>query len=236
MPRGRRRSVISEPFRTVEVGGSPFPGIRKAMPVLRSLTAGTPVHQSRKASETIRKLTGPRGLLVVLGVLLVISFATPTAVFAEQPVYRMGAGDRLRVIVFGEEDLSGEFDVDGTGSISMPLIGEIRAKSLSLRQLERSISKKFLDGYLKNPRINVEVLNYRNFFILGEVKKPGGYPFVNGITILEAVALGGGYTYRAKKSEIMITRANSPNRNEKQVPETAVVLPGDTIRVPERFF
>ena len=154
----------------------------------------------------------------------------------DQPAYILGSGDRVRVTVFGEEDLSGEFEVDGLGNISLPLIREVRAGGLRLRQLEKTIAEKLLDGYLKNPRVSIEVLNYRPFYILGEVKQPGSYPYVSGMTVLNAVALAGGYTYRAKKKDLLISRANESERGEQPATEETVVLPGDILKVPERFF
>lgn len=151
-------------------------------------------------------------------------------------IYQLGAGDRLRVNVFEEADLSGEFEVDGTGAISLPLIGEVAIAGRSLREAERIIEAKFQDGYLRHPRVSVEVLNYRPFYILGEVKEPGSYSYVNGMTVLNAVALAGGYTYRAREDRLLIVRGADPERNEEQVSVDTVVLPGDIIRVPERFF
>lgn len=154
----------------------------------------------------------------------------------EMPIYTLGAGDRVKVTVFGEDDLSGEFEISGEGAVAFPLVGEVRAVGLSLRQLENEISEKLEDGYLKKPRVNVEVVNYRPFYILGEVKRPGSYPYVNGMSVINAVALGGGFTYRAQKGRISITRSNDPDRKERPVRKDEVVLPGDIIRVPERFF
>jgi protein involved in polysaccharide export with SLBB domain len=151
-------------------------------------------------------------------------------------VYRLGSGDRLRVMVFGEPDLSGEFEVDGSGSMSMPLLGDITAAGLSLRQFEQRLVDLYSDGYLVDPRISVEVLNYRPFYILGEVKSPGKYPYVSGITVLNAVAMAGGYTHRARKNRTEIVRGGNPQETIKDAPETAIVLPGDIIRIPERFF
>lgn len=148
----------------------------------------------------------------------------------------MGPGDALRIAVFGEEDLSGEFEVDGSGYISMPLIGEIQVSRLTLRLAEQAIVAKLLNGFLKNPQVSVEVLNYRPFYILGEVKKPGSYSFVSGITILNAIAMAEGFTYRANEKIMLIIRANDPEMKERKAPIDAKVLPGDTIRVQERFF
>ncbi len=148
--------------------------------------------------------------------------------------YILGSGDRIRVVVFGQEDLSGEFEIDGTGQVSLPLIKEMTASGLTLRGLEALIAGKLKPDFLKNPRVNVEVLNYRPFYIIGQVKNPGSYPYVSGMTIINAVALAGGYTYRAREGKVLITRS----KNGKRTPanHTTKVMPGDVIEVPERFF
>jgi len=150
--------------------------------------------------------------------------------------YQLGSGDQIRVIVYGEEDLSGEFELDGTGIISMPLIGATKVGGMDLDKAEQLIAEKLADGYLINPRVSVEVMNYRPFYILGEVKKPGSYPFVNGMTILNAVALASGFTYRAAKKKITITRKVDGVEQDIEVTDATLVLPGDIITVPERFF
>ncbi len=148
--------------------------------------------------------------------------------------YVLGSGDRVRIVVFGQDDLSGEFKIDGTGNISLPLIQGVKAAGLTLRQLEQTITNKLKPDFLKNPRVNVEVLNYRPFYIIGQVKSPGSYPYVAGMTVVNAIALAGGYTYRARERKVLITRA----RDGKQRPanHSTQVLPGDVIEVPERFF
>ncbi|KAA0577430.1 polysaccharide export protein [Azospirillum sp. B21] len=150
--------------------------------------------------------------------------------------YRLGAGDALRVIVFGEEQLSGEFRVDGTGKVAMPLIGEVSAKDRSTRDLEKEISTRLSAGYVKDPKVSVEVLNHRPFFILGEVRNPGQYQYVNGMTALSAVAMAGGYTYRAKEDYVLITRGADPKKEIRRAPITTSVMPDDVVRVPERYF
>ncbi len=171
---------------------------------------------------------------VVAGVL-----ALATVAGAQQSTldYRLGAGDRVRVIVYGHADLSGDFVVDGAGRLSLPLIQLVPAQGLTVQQLEAAITAKLRPDYLINPRVSVEVLNYRPFYIVGEIKNPGSYPYVNGLTVIEAVALAGGYTYRAKKDAVTITRARvvDDTGDEHATPHT-VVLPGDVIEVPERFF
>jgi protein involved in polysaccharide export with SLBB domain len=155
---------------------------------------------------------------------------------AEISAYRLGAGDKLRVTVFDEKDLSGIFDVNDQGNIALPLIGPVRVGGRTISEVEDDITTLYGKDYLKNPRVNVEVLNYRPFFILGEVRAPNSYPYVVGMTVLNAVALAGGYTPRADTGGIVIKRANAPSAGEQRIDENAVVLPGDIIRVPERIW
>ena len=155
---------------------------------------------------------------------------------AADPIYRLDSGDKVRVTVFGERDLSGEFDVSGEGVISMPLIGAVSAQGRSLSELQEVIAEKLRDGYLKNPRVSADVLNYRPFYIVGEVEDPGSYPFVSGMTVLNAVALGGGFTYRADEEDIYIIRGTDATRTPELATPDTVVLPGDIVRVEERFF
>ncbi len=150
--------------------------------------------------------------------------------------YVLGTGDKIRLTVYGEEDLSGEYEVSSTGIVALPLIGDVQAAKLTVRNFEESVKSKFASGYLKDPRVSVQVANYRPFFILGEVSKPGSYAYVNGMTVLNGVAMAGGYTYRANTSGIIIVHASDPEKKEQTVGEDATVMPGDVIRVPERFF
>ena len=162
----------------------------------------------------------------------------PLVAFAQNTSteYTLGTGDKIRVIVFEEEDLSGEHDVGADGYISIPLIGELRAAGLGERGLEQAIVEKLQDGFLKSPRVSVQVLNYRPFYILGEVNEPGSYAYVNGMTIINAVAMGGGFTYRADEKNITITRASDPEQKKIKVDIREKILPGDVIKVEERFF
>ncbi len=175
-------------------------------------------------------------VIVALALGVWLMSGSPLAAQDFRTIYTLGSGDKVRVTVFQEEDLSGEFEVSGGGEISLPLIGSIMARGISLRQLESDIAGRLRDGYLKSPRVNIEVLNYRPFYILGEVKKPGSYPYVNGMSVLNAVALGGGFTYRAQKEKITIIRANDQSRTPETVPPETFVLPGDVVRIEERFF
>lgn len=172
------------------------------------------------------------GVFVLIACLLVMQAAS---VSAADSAYKLGVGDKLRVTVFGEKDLSGEFDINDQGFAALPLIGPVKVAGETVQQAEALITQRYGKDYLVNPRVTVEVLNYRPFYILGEVEKPGSYPYVNGLTVLNAVALAGGYTPRANRSHIVIRRANDPS-TEQPIGEAGGVLPGDVVRVPERFF
>lgn len=150
--------------------------------------------------------------------------------------YRVGPGDKVRVQVFNEADLSGDFDIDGTGNLSLPLIGSVQAGGLRVAELEALITKTLAGGYLKNPRVTVVVMTYRPFYIYGEVRQPGGFAYVNGMRMVNAVVLAGGYTPRARQGRFVITRVVNNQKTELDGTDDTPVLPGDIIRIPERFF
>lgn len=150
--------------------------------------------------------------------------------------YRLGSGDRLRLIVFGEDTLSGEYMVDGSGAVSLPLIGEVRAGGLTLREFQRAVEASLREGYLNDPRVSAEVMNFRPFYIMGEVREPGEYPFTSGLTVVNAVATAGGFSYRANTRVVFIKRAGSDREVQYPLTVNTPVQPGDTIRIGERFF
>ncbi len=150
--------------------------------------------------------------------------------------YALSGGDRVRVVVFGDPTLGGEFTIGGSGFISLPLIGEVDVRGLTSTQLQDRIVARLADGYLKDPRVAVEVLSTRPFYILGEVNKPGEYGFANGLTVLGAVAQAGGFTYRAKTRQVLIKHAGDGAEASYPVTATTMVAPGDTIRIKERWF
>lgn len=151
-------------------------------------------------------------------------------------VYTLGSGDRVRVTVFGERDLSGVFEISGTGAIAYPLIGEVEAGGKTIRELEKLVVLKLRNGYLRKPQVAIEVTNYRPFYILGEVNRPGSYAYVEGMKIVNAVAMSGGFTYRAKKERFLVRRAGAPKDSEAEASPDDILYPGDVVRVPERFF
>ena len=171
---------------------------------------------------------------------------TSTIAFAEEDtnedhytvdtVYKLGSGDKLKITVYEEPDLSGEFEIDGSGVLAMPLVGNINAGGKDIRTLEKKLLEKLSNGYLVNPRISIEIMNFRPFFILGEVNEPGSYPYVSGLTVVNAVALAGGYTHRARTGRVTIIRGKGKNKEEFEAEEDSSVMPGDSIRVSERFF
>lgn len=155
---------------------------------------------------------------------------------AQAPAYRLGNGDSVRVTVFGEDSLSGDFEVDGAGNISMPLIGSVSAAGLTIQQFEQQVESQLRAGYLNEPRVSAEVTNYRPYYILGEVERPNEYPYSSGLTIMNAVAAAGGFTYRANRKFVFVTSEGSQSERRVELNSTTPVNPGDTIRVGERIF
>jgi polysaccharide biosynthesis/export protein len=152
--------------------------------------------------------------------------------------YLLGAGDKLRITVFGETDLTGEYSVMSGGDISFPLIGNVRASGRTVEQVQEAIRTKLAGGYVRDPRVSAEVLVYRPFFILGEVTKPGQYPYTVGLTVQQAVATAGGYTYRANKRVVYLKQEQDQAERKIAIDpgQPLAIQPGDTIRIAERFF
>ena len=162
--------------------------------------------------------------------------AAPQNANADIAAYKLGSGDRIRLIVYGEPNLSGEFTVDGRGGLSLPLIGNLKAQGLTAGELEKQIAKGLSPEYLKDPSVTVEVMTYRPFYIVGEVKKPGSYPYVNGMSVINAVALAGGFTYRAREGSFGIDRSIDGRAQKLYGKQDTEVMPGDVITVQERYF
>jgi len=151
--------------------------------------------------------------------------------------YTLGPGDRLRITTFGFKDLSSELDVAMDGTISLPLVQPFSVRGMTPIEVEKEISTRLLAANMvRNPRISCEVLKYRPYYILGEVRKPGQYAFANGLTALKAVATAEGFTYRANAKTIFITRDNSSSEVPVRLTASTPINPGDTIRVSERYF
>jgi len=158
--------------------------------------------------------------------------AAPSALGA---TYRLGIGDKLKITVFGEDSLSGSAEVNAAGQVALPLAGEVPAEGKTLDQFRDIVARRLADGYLKNPRVTVEITNYRPIYVHGEVKNGGEFPYKTGLKLRDAVAMAGGYTYRANQSYALVTREGL---SEARVPANGAVMlrPGDNVRIPERFF
>ncbi len=151
--------------------------------------------------------------------------------------YRLGPGDKLKVTVFGQPQESGQFEIDGSGNLAYPLLGQVHAKGLSVPEVQEKIRAELNANYIVNPRVTVEVLNYRPFYIYGEVNRAGSYPYVAGLTARRAVAIAGGYTRRARFSPVTVVRETGTGGvRELSVPLDLPVLPGDTVEVMRRLF
>lgn len=183
-------------------------------------------------------------ILIILGFLVLLPALSSCASAPRFPEigpddnsYLLDAGDEVRVVVFNQETLSDTYVIGESGRISMPLIGAVHTRGMTAEGLEQRIGKRLAEGYLTNPHVRVEVVKYRPFYILGEVQAPGEYPYSPGLTVMAAVALGGGFTYRADDDDLRVTRrlANGEVVKGRASPRTAV-LPGDIIHVGERIF
>jgi protein involved in polysaccharide export with SLBB domain len=151
---------------------------------------------------------------------------------ANEGAYHLGPGDKLKINVFGSEDLSGDAVVGDTGVLSLPLIGDIKAVGLTPAQLSTAMKVKLADGFMRDPKVSVSVTTYRPVYVMGEVTRPGEYPYASGMSVLNAIALGGGYSYRANQEYAIVTRDN----HEYRASGTSHIGAGDIVRVPERYF
>ena len=158
------------------------------------------------------------------------------AVSPTAPAYTLDSGDRLRVVVFGQDGITNSYTVDAGGNVNLPLIGTVPARGVSTQQLAKSIADRLRQGYVREPHVTVEVETYRPFFILGEVTTPGQYPYVANMTVETAVAIAGGFGARASKKPVELTRNSTTQRMRGSVPLNYPLQPGDTIVVKERWF
>ena len=152
--------------------------------------------------------------------------------------YTLAPGDKIRVIVFGEETLTGDYVITSGGNLSFPLIGNLRATDKTVEQLQAAVAQALSDGYVNNPRVSIQVVSFRPFYIYGEVNRPGEYPVSTGLTLQQAVASAGGYSYRANTKRVYLKRANETTEQMLDLRGAGpiVVRAGDTIRIAERHF
>lgn len=156
---------------------------------------------------------------------------------SDTPVFTLNTGDKLRITVFNEPSLSGEFSVGGDGNVAFPLIGSVSVRDKTVSEAQELIRAKLADGYVTDPRVAIEVINYRPYYILGEIARPNEYPYSVGLTVDQAIAIAGGFTYRANRSKVFVRHADEQSERKVNIKKQNVkVLPGDTIRVGERYF
>lgn len=185
------------------------------------------------------------GAMIVFGWVVLVGCSTmPSDQTDQSPVderanveYGLGSGDELRVSVFGEPELSGEFIVAGSGQLSLPLLGQTDVTGLSVSQFERRVETLLRDGdILRDPQVSAEVINYRPFYIYGEVGSPGEYAYRDGMTVMNAVATAGGFTYRANQKKVYIVHNEAGEAVRYRLTANTRVLPGDTIEVVQCIF
>ncbi len=181
-------------------------------------------------------------MIRIIAILLVL-LSSGCATVVRQPadasesfVYRLGTGDRLRISVFDEPRLSGEYAVDGTGSISYPLLGPIDVTEKTTAEVRDKITQRLSVEFVRNPKVSVEVINYRPVYVLGEVARPGEFAYVEGLTAFALVAKAGGFTYRANQKIVFIHREKSAAEQAYPLDAKLVIRPGDTVRIGERYF
>ena len=151
--------------------------------------------------------------------------------------YHLTTGDKVKVTVYNEPDLTGEFQVNGDGNVSFPLAGDIPATGATVSEFQRRLTTKLRHGYVKSPRVSVEVSSYRPVNVIGEVKNAGQYPYRPGLTLNDAIAMAGGYTYRANEHTAYVRHADTSGEATIEIDKQSVtVAPGDNIRIPERYF
>lgn len=150
--------------------------------------------------------------------------------------YKLNSGDEISISVYGEDDMSLETRLTDAGTISYPFLGEVKVKGMTVGELQGFITRKLKGDYFVDPKVSVSIKEYRKFFVSGEVKSPGGFSFEPGLTLEKAIALAGGFTQRASKKEIMVTREENGRLVEKELDLNESVLPGDIITIKESFF
>ncbi len=150
--------------------------------------------------------------------------------------YKLETGDQVQILVYGQPDLSGKFGVDGNGNLTLPLVGSLHVEGQTATEIQSALTDALNKGFLVNAQVTVQIAAYRPFYILGEVNKPGSYPFSFGMTVRQAVAIAGGYTRRARQGTVEVFHSGQTNNDAVDAGEDYLVLPGDTIQIEKRIF
>ena len=179
-----------------------------------------------------------RVIVLALSLVLAACASVPTATLPtiNQVQYRIGAGDTLRLTVFREESLSGEFQVGETGTLNLPLVGDIQASGKTIPEFRTDLTTLLGQEFVRDPNVTVAVVKYRPVYVLGEVETPGQYDYAENMTVFALVARAGGFTYRADQSTVLIRHENEPEERPYELTSGGAVLPGDTVRFVARYF
>lgn len=213
-----------------QLSPDPCKGARKPWGKVEITRMTKPIWHTRRSLLRILALGAGASALSACGT----TSATPEEMEVRSE-YQLGAGDELRITVFGEAELTGQFRVGSQGTIAYPLVGDVYAAGLTVTEFTQSLQQALL-AYIRAPNVSVQVTNYRPFYILGEVQRPGTYPYSTDLTVLNAVATAGGFTYRANRRRVYIRRANEAEERSYPLTIATPVLPGDTVRIGERLF
>ena len=215
------------------------------LPIIAAMTAlalsgcmrrTAPVAAAPQATLDSIAYAGPAPVVVAgAAVAVPVAYAAPAPAPYDMP-YHLDAGDRLRVVVYGQEGLTNTYAISAGGTITMPLIGTVPARGRTPQGLAADITARLRNGYIREPSVAVEIESYRPFFILGEVQAPGQYPYVPNMTVESAVAIAGGFSPRARKDRVTITHTDGGGTSRAVVPPGTPVSPGDTVLVGERWF
>lgn len=182
-----------------------------------------------------------RSFLLLATAPMIITLGCPASVRAQatseaRTPYRVGAGDRLKVNVYNVEKLSGEYPVGGDGKIAVPILGRVPVSGLTLDDVAGLLTAQLGDGYFINPSVTVDIAAYRPVYVLGEVQRPGEYPFAEGMTVNRLVAAAGGFSYRANRKTMRVRREGGDKGKQGKITESESIMPGDTVYVGERYF
>jgi len=175
-------------------------------------------------------------MAVAIALLCLITVGAMADALTSPDAYKLGPGDQILINVFGEDDLSMDFQLNDTGTLNYPFLGKLTVAGLSVTELEQLITSGLKGPYLVNPDVTVSIKQYRPFYLHGQVEKPGGIPYQPGLTLEKAIALGGGFTERASKKKIMVIRAGDADQKAKPIKLIDLVHAGDVITVPQSFF
>jgi len=177
---------------------------------------------------------------IVFGLLGLLTACTGTeredpGVAVHGPV-TLESGDRIRLTVWGQDQMTGEYLVEKDGNIAVPLAGRVQVANLTPPEAEKAVRDKLRNGLVVDPKVTVDVIQFRPIYVVGEVNHPGAYDFTSNITVINAVSLAGGFTYRAKEDSITVMRGTGPNQKKYNVSQTTMLQPGDVVTVPQRYF